>query len=207
MGLAVVVLVIAFGVARLCGGTARRLGELRLRRRALVVAAVLAQGGGALVGLLGVTNARHAYVAGLAASAVCAVAFCLSNFSVPGLALVTAGLLGNAVVVGINGAMPVSIHAAYRARVPIATIATGTDPRHDIAGRGDHWRWLGDIVPVPLPWRPEVISPGDVLVSAGLAELVMMTMLGGVVMRWGQRRESPHGKEGTQTPRSEEEQG
>jgi hypothetical protein len=44
---------------------------------------------------------------------------------------------------------------------------------------------------VPLPWRPEVVSPGDVLVVAGLAELVVLAMMG-----WSGRRETHHGEEG-----------
>jgi hypothetical protein len=192
VGLAVVILVVAVGVAFLVGGTIHRLSGLHLRHAWLVVAAVLAQGGGSLVGVLGFGNTRHAYVAGLALSALCALAFCVANLVVPGVALVSAGLAANALVVGVNGAMPVSIHAAYRARVPIASIASGTDPRHDIAGIGTHWRWLGDFIPVPFPWRPEVVSPGDILVAAGLAELVVLGMLG-----WARREERFHGEEGT----------
>ena len=36
--------------------------------------------------------------------------------------------------------------------------------------------WLGDVIPVPAPWRPEVVSPGDVAVAAGLAQLVLLGM-------------------------------
>jgi len=193
MGLAVVVLVLAAGLAAAAGGRWHRVGRLELRGIRLVVAAVLAQAGGALVGLLGVADPRHAYVLGLAASAGLALAFCARNLGVPGVPLVTAGLVANATVVALNGAMPVSIVAAYHARVPIAAIAAGTDARHTIAGIGTHWRELGDIIPVPLPWRPEVVSPGDVLVAAGLAELLVLGMMG-----WAsQRKEHDSGEEGS----------
>ena len=38
---------------------------------------------------------------------------------------------------------------------------------------------LGDVVPVLLPLRPEVVSPGDVLVASGLAQLVVVGMRAG----------------------------
>jgi hypothetical protein len=193
MGLAVVVLVIAVAAALAAGGRWRRLTDLHLESRALVVAAVVAQAGGALVGVAGFADARRAYVVGLVLSAVCALAFCARNLRVPGVALVSAGLVANAAVVALNGAMPVSIVAAYHARVPIGAISAGTDARHEIAGIGTRLRWLGDVVPVPLPVRPEVVSAGDVLVAAGLAELVLLGMMG-----WGRyRRERVDGEEGT----------
>ena len=127
-----------------------------------------------------------------------ALLFCARNLRVPGVALVTAGLVGNAVVVGANGAMPVSIVAAYHARVPIDAIAAGTDARHTIAGTGTVWRSLGDIIPVPMPLRPEVVSPGDVLIIAGLAELLVIGMMGWTTVRTIRRQGRNHGEEGTQ---------
>lgn len=194
VGLAVVVLVLAVGVAIALGGRWHRLATLHLTGRRFVVAAVVAQAGGAMVGVLGVGDPRRAYVIGLAVSAACALVFLARNRQVHGIALVTFGLVTNALVVAANGAMPVSIVAAYHARVPIAAIAAGTDARHDIAGVGTRLRWLGDVIPVPLPGRPEVVSPGDVLVAAGLAELVVLGMMG-----WStSRKEMLHGEEGAQ---------
>jgi hypothetical protein len=202
VSLAVVVLVGAVLAGLAFGGSWRRLVELRLRRLGLVAAAVLAQAGGAAVGLLGVADESTSYVVGLAVSAALTLAFCARNARVAGVPLVTLGLILNAIVVGANGAMPVSIVAAYHARVPIAAISAGTDARHEIAGDGTTLRWLGDVVAVPLPVRPEVVSAGDVLVVAGLAELVVVGMLpGGPVMRWRRREEHSHGEKSTQAPR------
>jgi hypothetical protein len=116
-------------------------------------------------------------VVGLAASALCAAAFCARNLRVAGVPLVTLGLISNAVVVAANGAMPVSVSAATRAGVPVVDIAADRDSRHEVAGPGTTLRILGDVVPVPLPVRSEVVSPGDVLVAAGLAELIVIGML------------------------------
>ena len=76
-------------------------------------------------------------------------------------------------------------------------VPSRSDARHEIAGIGTRLRWLGDIVPVPLPVRPEVVSPGDVLVAAGLAELVVLGMLGrGMMGSVLHRKETLHGEEG-----------
>lgn len=177
MVLALVALVGAVAAGYALGGTWARLTTLELRWRRFVVAAVLAQTGGALVGVLGYGDPRRAYVVGLATSAACAAVFCSRNLRVAGVPLVTLGLCANAMVVAANGAMPVSVSAAVRAGVPLADIAGGHDSRHELADDATTWRWLGDVIPVPLPTRSEVVSPGDVLVAAGLAELVVMGML------------------------------
>jgi hypothetical protein len=177
VGLAIVVLVGAVAVGYALGGAWSRLIALRLRWRRLIVAAVIAQSGGALLGLLGYGDPRRAYVIGLAASALCAAAFCAWNLRVAGVPLVTLGLLANAMVVAVNGAMPVSVSAASRAGVSVIEIAAGHDDRHKIADSDTGLRMLGDVIPVPLPVRSEIVSPGDVLVAAGLAELVVMGML------------------------------
>ncbi|HVY10753.1 MAG TPA: DUF5317 domain-containing protein [Mycobacteriales bacterium] len=173
MGLVVLVVAGAAAVAALAGGSWDALTATTMRAKRLVVAAVAAQ-------LIGAALADHGspswcYVAGLAASAAFALGFCLLNLRVAGVPLVALGLVSNAVVVALNGAMPVSIIGASRAGVSTFSIATGNDPRHTIAGVGSVWRSLGDVIPVPLPVAPEVVSVGDVLVAAGLAEFVVVT--------------------------------
>lgn len=160
-------------VAALTHGGWQGFSELRLRAKPLVVAAVAVQVVGAV--LADHTGRSWCYSAGLAASAASALAFCLANLRVAGIPLVALGLVLNAVVVARNGAMPVSIFSAHRAGVSILSIATGNDPRHTIAGIGSVWRSLGDVIPLPLPAVPEVVSPGDVLVAAGLGEFIVMT--------------------------------
>lgn len=168
-----VVLVGAAIVAVLTGGRWHAFTHELLRAPGYVVLAVVTQVLGAV--LADHTSAGWVYPTGLALSAAFAAVFCIANLKVAGVALVTLGLLLNAVVVARNGAMPVSIAAASRADVSIRTIAFGDDPRHEIAGRGSVWRTLGDVIPVPLPGAPEVVSPGDVLVASGLAEFIVVT--------------------------------
>lgn len=172
MSLVLVVLLCALLVGRVCGGSLERLGRLDLRRTGLVVAALGVQALGAVVG-------GPVYAVGLAGSAALATAFLVANRGVRGTGLVALGLGANALVVALNGAMPVSPDAAARASVPLDDVAAGLDSRHVVAGDSTRLPLLGDVVPVLLPLRPEVVSPGDVLVASGLAQLVVVGMLSG----------------------------
>ena len=171
MGLVVVVLLGALAIGVLRGGRLAALGELRLHRPGLVAAAVAVQVVGALAG-------GRLHAVGLALSAVLVAGFLLVNRDRAGLGLVALGLVANALVVVANGAMPVSVAAAARAGVDLQDVAAGLDPRRELAGAATRLRPLGDVVPVPLPLRPEVASPGDVLVAAGLGRLVVVALAG-----------------------------
>ncbi|HWC33679.1 MAG TPA: DUF5317 domain-containing protein [Mycobacteriales bacterium] len=173
MALVGIVVVGAIIVAACSGGRLSGFAHEELRAPGYVVLAVIAQVVGAV--LADHTSTGWIYPTGLAVSAACALVFCIANFRVAGVPLVAIGLVLNAVVVARNGAMPVSIAAASRAGVSTLTVATDNDPRHTIAGRGSVWRGLGDVIPVPLPVSPEVVSPGDVLVAAGLGEFIVVT--------------------------------
>jgi hypothetical protein len=172
--LALILLVGAACLALPTGGSWSAFATLPIKGRRLVAIALVAQLLGS--GLARLANLPGFYPAGLAVSALAALAFCARNIRLDGVPLITLGLLLNALVVTLNGAMPVSIAAAARANVAIAPIASGDDARHSIAGPGSSLRGLGDTIPVPVPWRPEVVSPGDALIAAGLGELVLLGM-------------------------------
>ena len=167
------VLALAVGVGLLAGGGLGRLGELELRRAWLVVAALGLQLAGSVLG--GV-----AYPLGLLLSVGLVGWFLMLNRGVRGVGLVALGLGANALVVGLNGAMPVSLDASGRAGISIQDILSGRDPRHELATEQTRLQHLGDVVPVLLPLRPEVVSVGDVLVAAGLAQLVVVGMGAGM---------------------------
>ena len=169
MILAVAAVGVAMALGLLLGGSVDRFSRLPLRRRELIWVAAGAQvaaavGGGPL------------YPIGLAASAVLVAAFLALNRGLRGTGLLALGLICNAVVVGLNGAMPVSASAAARAGTTTQALRTGRDQRHNLAGPTTRLRRLGDVIPVPFPVRPEVVSAGDVLVAAGLAQLVLVGM-------------------------------
>lgn len=183
------VLLAALAVGWLRGGGLDRLGAHPPARPALVGAALLVQVAGTLAG-----GPLHAL--GLAVGTGLVVAFLLANRGLRGTGLVALGLGANALVVAANGAMPVSESAAARAGVPLAAIGAGLDPRHELRTGATRLPLLGDVVPVPLPLRPEVVSPGDVLVAAGLGQLVVLGMATGA------GRSGPPPSAGTATART-----
>lgn len=166
-----VVVLLALVLGWLLGGTLGRLGGRPLRSTRLVSSAVGAQILGGLVG-------GPSYAAGLVLSAVLAGVFALRNRGVRGTGLVALGLLANALVVSLNGAMPVAGSAAGRAGVSTRALLTGADPRHALIAGRTRLRALSDVLPAPWPVLPEVLSPGDVLIAAGLGQLVLLGMLG-----------------------------
>lgn len=169
MSLVVCAVLAALALGALRGGSLDALGALPLRRLRLVVLAALSQLAGTVAG-----GPLHGL--GLAVSAALLVWFLAANRGLRGTGLVALGLLANALVITANGAMPVSERAAARAGVLELVDGAGLDSRHELAGPGTRLAWLGDVVPVPLPLRPEVVSAGDVLVAAGLAQLVTLGM-------------------------------
>lgn len=166
---AVVVLVCALALGVALGGRLGGLAHLGLRRGELVVMAVLSQLAGAFVDGL-------AAAAALALSAVLVAAFLVVNRAVPGTGLVALGLLLNTLVIAANGAMPVSAWASGQAGVSTQDLISGADRRHELANTDTAFRPLGDVIPVRLPRVPAVVSPGDVLVLAGLAQLLVVGM-------------------------------
>ena len=167
MVLVLLVAALAATVAVLTGGA--RLARLRLRAVRLLVAAAavqigvstLAPGSGPARGVaLGVT----VLLVGL---------FALGNRRVIGTPLIVAGLLLNVTVVVANGAMPVSLTAAERAGLHPADLELRADTLREPVTDSTRLRFFGDVVPLALPLRPQVVSPGDVLVAAGVGLLLV----------------------------------
>lgn len=173
MGLVAGVLVTAVAVGWVLGGSLERLARLRLPAARLIPAALAAQALGALAGFAGAPPGPS-YALGLAVSALLVAVPLVRARRVPGLGLVTLGLALNALVIAANGAMPVSAEAAARAGADTGALAA--DLRHEPLDAATRLPLLADVVPVALPLRPEVASPGDVLVAAGLGRLIVTGM-------------------------------
>ncbi|GAA1583117.1 MULTISPECIES: DUF5317 domain-containing protein [Kribbella] len=166
MLLVLLVMVLACGAALATGGRFGNLAGNTLTGVHWLAAAAIGQLLGSLIG-------GTAYPVGLIGSAVCIAVFLRLNLRHPGVGLLALGFFCNAVVVALNGAMPVSLRALERAGVGAAVI---TDARHEIAGPTTRLRWLGDVVPVALPNLGQAISPGDVLIAAGAGLLLYAGM-------------------------------
>lgn len=93
--------------------------------------------------------------------------FMVLNRSLAGMFFAAAGLALNALVIAVNGAMPVSRWAA-----DVAGIESLGDMgvKHEVAGPGTTLSFLGDVIPIPNTLQ--VISIGDVVLGLGIALLV-----------------------------------
>lgn len=97
------------------------------------------------------------------------------NRWMPGARLVALGLVANALVLLVNSSVPISPSAAERAGVEISALE---GPRTEPTNSSTRLAWLAKSIPVAFPPRPEVVSPGDIAVAAGLATVVATGMTG-----------------------------
>jgi hypothetical protein len=165
--LVLLVMVLAAGAAWATGGRFTRLAANSLTALHWLAAAAIGQFLGSLVG-------GTAYPVGLIGSAVCIAVFLRQNLRHPGVGLLAVGFFCNALVVALNGAMPVAADAL--ARVGVGSFVA--DPRHELSDASTTLPWLGDVVPVALPGLGQAVSPGDVLIAAG-AGLLLYAGMGG----------------------------
>ena len=163
------------GYAR--GGGPAKLATLRPRRNRLLVTAIGLHALGVLAGWLWAPLLPVL----VSLSWLLLAYYAMVNRPIPGTVLIAAGLAANAAVLLVNGAMPVSETAAARADVDQAAILAGGD--HEPEDANTRLPWLGKVVPVAFPPRPEVVTPGDVSVAAGIAVLLGIGLTG--------RREPP----------------
>lgn len=88
-----------------------------------------------------------------------------------GALLVAGGFALNALVLLLNGAVPVSEQAADRIGADTTLAASDVVPT-----AGATLPWLGKVIPVAFPPSPEVVSAGDVAIAAGLGLVVAAGM-------------------------------
>ena len=168
MVVVVVVAVLAFTLA----AATRHLGalaSLRVRAVRLLVVAALLQAGTATLA----PGSAFARVLALVVTALLVALFLGGNRSLPGIPLIAAGLLLNAVVIFANVAMPVSLAAAARAGVPAPALQLDQDPLREPIDGDTRLGLLADRIPVPAPGWAQVVSLGDLLVAAGVGLLLV----------------------------------
>lgn len=167
MLLVLLVMLLAAGAALLTGGHLTDLADNTFSGLHWLAAATTGQ-------VLGSMTGGIAYPVGLIGSAACIGVFLRLNLRRPGVALLAIGFACNALVVVLNGAMPVSPATLARAGI----VGFAEDPRHELIDATTRVPWLGDVVPVALPGLGQAVSPGDVLIAAG-AGLLLYAGMGG----------------------------
>ena len=145
------------------GGSLRSFGEVRFRllplfALSLVVPAVAA------FGPLG-EEFRSYGVTLIVASNILLIAFAVANRRIPGLALVAAGVFLNALVITVNGAMPVESSAAN----DVASTQAVGSIKHEPLTSATRLPWLADRLPVDL--TNQVLSVGDLLLVIGVGAM------------------------------------
>ena len=106
-------------------------------------------------------------------SNVLVAAFLGLNRRLPGMWLAASGLLLNVLVIGVNGAMPVSAEAAERAGFSDgANLGESADfgIKHEPLGPETALPWIADVI--PIPGLKLLLSAGDVVLAAGIGWLV-----------------------------------
>ncbi|MEA2451587.1 MAG: hypothetical protein QOG04_297 [Actinomycetota bacterium] len=116
------------------------------------------------------SSATPIFVLTLAAPAL----FLAMNRQVAGMLVVAIGLTLNCLVILANGAMPVSSSAARVAGAELLTdtrhVEHGTHLRNETMTEETVLPILGDVI--PMPGMKLVASPGDLILAAGLVQLV-----------------------------------
>jgi hypothetical protein len=113
----------------------------------------------------------------LALSYALLLVFAVANVRLPGMPLIAIGLLCNAVVITVNGGMPVSVEALAetdQAEVIAALEDEGSDKHHRLDD-DDDLTFLADVIVIPQPIGA-VVSVGDLLAYAGLIWLIVAAM-------------------------------
>lgn len=162
------VLAVAVAVSYLRGGRLRRIAHVRLRHSWLLFAGAAVQlavdlGAGRGV----IADAGTVGVTALMISYVLIVGFVALNWTLPGVPLLAIGLACNALVIGVNGAMPVSPEAVRALGLTPGDVPLG---KHTVMTATTGLPWLADIWALP-PLRT-IISIGDVVIAAGTVPLV-----------------------------------
>jgi hypothetical protein len=160
MALTVLALLVG-GLIGLCtGGRPRYVSQHRVRAWWLLLVGVLLEFAAARLDLGSPGTGNALVVLGY----LSLLAFAAFNRSLVGMGVVAVGLAANALVIGINGGMPVRPAAVAAARVDYGRL-------HHAEGPGDRLSWLGDVIPARRLHL--VLSFGDLILAVGVADVVV----------------------------------
>lgn len=167
----------------LTGGSLRRLSATPIRFAWLMLVGLVLP---ALVSQFDVPGGTFLILIALMAVA----AFAATNLHLVGMGVVLVGLAMNVIPVAINGAMPVRADSLVAAGL----VAAEDVGRAEVSGArrieepGDHFTFLGDIIPIRL--TKQVLSFGDLVILFGVADIAA-----NLVRRRRKRGDLPTGAE------------
>lgn len=171
MIIALVAAVLAAWAAVLRGGSLERLAATTFRWLPLLFAALALQVVFALWNPPWLSEAGSLAI--VLGSMVGVAIFLTINRQLAGTLVAALGLALNVLVIGLNGAMPVS---EWGARIAAADPADIGGIKHEVMTDETVLPWLGDVIPIP---RWSVISIGDVVLALGVARLTYSQTLHG----------------------------
>jgi hypothetical protein len=100
-------------------------------------------------------------------------AFLAINWRLPGMRLAVLGLVMNVMVIGLNGAMPVSATAA---RIAGLDELGDMGLEHELLTRDTLLPFLGDVI--PLPFTERIVSIGDIVLALGIGRFTYSAAVG-----------------------------
>jgi hypothetical protein len=105
------------------------------------------------------------------------ISFTIANLRVLGFPVILVGVMCNLLVIGINAGMPVSGDALVASDQGqfLGDLANNPYPKHHLATEDDELRFLGDVIPIPLPVA-QAISFGDILTYVGVGLVIVGAM-------------------------------
>jgi hypothetical protein len=163
-----VMLVVAFAIGLLAGGSLRNFPSVQIRWWPLALIGVILQ-------LLPIGGQAGFWA--LLGSFVLLIVFAIVNLRAPGFILILTGLLLNALVIAANHGMPVTARALARSD----QLSTMDDlkhhggAKHHLADDGSVLLPLADVLAVPSPIA-QVVSVGDVCVYLGVGWFVVVAL-------------------------------
>jgi hypothetical protein len=168
-------LVVGITVGLACGGRWSGLQHLRLRGESVLVALLFTQMLLPWMSASGVAGRTLFWLWAITFPVMAGI--CMMNARVPGMALASAGLVLNAVVILLNLGMPVLPEAVSVAGGSIAVL-NSMDFAHNVVNARTMLPVLADVLPIPGPAGVRgVASAGDIVLACGVAVCLSGAMI------------------------------
>ncbi|MHB8050490.1 MAG: DUF5317 family protein [Coriobacteriia bacterium] len=168
-------LVLALLLSLVTGGSLRNLEQERLRGEWLLMVLLPLQIAWPRLSEMGGLGRLVSLVIWLIMMGSLAVVLVANTGKQRMLGVAAVGIVLNMLVIGLNGAMPVSLRSVSEigASRADAVAKMEADRLHEVLDAGTRLTVLSDVIAVPGPeWHRGVVSVGDLLLAAGLSTWV-----------------------------------